>query len=493
MENSMKPSYEQGERGSSAALVSISVGFSLFWMLFFTALLYDPFAKATLPSETLALPLPIAMCAGFAATGVLVFAKCDFFSGERGHKFLWAIVSCYAVIPAIVLFTQAIRGAIVPAPLAFAAWLVIGIGLGSLLMLWSELLVSFVKGFASKAIAFSTCIGALLYFAMSSLPTLLGICFLCIASPLSLALLRTLEKETPAAPFVPRAECLRRHRLTKPIDALNTLYGAVFGLAIFMLSRSDPSLMLYGGIAVSIAAGALFMVPFFSKNTDKMMHGTVQKILFPILVIGLMPLPFVDGVLQVLCMLVILMGYVCLTLVNLDSLYCLVKKYKVTAFYLTGRGHSPILVGVSLGYLVGYVAAFTNAVGNMHLVFTSLAFVVLMSVFVTTIDFDPDHLKDEHEDLENAHPHDDKGSWKRKCTVIAETHDLSAREIEVFLLLAKGRGTTYIQDKLYISSHTVKSHTYKIYRKLGVGSREELITLVENATVPNDERAGEPG
>ena len=142
---------------------------------------------------------------------------------------------------------------------------------------------------------------------------------------------------------------------------------------------------------------------------------------------------------------------------------------------------------------VGYVAAFTNAVGNMHLVFTSLAFVVLMSVFVTTIDFDLDHLKDEHEDLENAHPHDDKGSWKRKCTVIAETHDLSAREIEVFLLLAKGRGTTYIQDKLYISSHTVKSHTYKIYRKLGVGSREELITLVENATVPNDERAGEPG
>ena len=31
-----------------------------------------------------------------------------------------------------------------------------------------------------------------------------------------------------------------------------------------------------------------------------------------------------------------------------------------------------------------------------------------------------------------------------------------------------------------------------LYRKLGVGSREELITLVENAPVPNDERAGEP-
>ena len=114
------------------------------------------------------------------------------------------------------------------------------------------------------------------------------------------------------------------------------------------------------------------MVPFFSKNTDKMMHGMVQKILFPILVVGLMPLPFVDGMLQILCMLVILMGYICLTLVNLDSLYCLVKKYKVTSFYLVGRGHSPILVGVSLGYLIGYIAAFTNARGR-HVVGLRLA------------------------------------------------------------------------------------------------------------------------
>lgn len=484
MENSIKPSYEQGERGSSAVLMSISLGFSLFWMLFFTALLYDPFATIGLADNVLALPLSIAMCIGFAATDILVFRMCDFFAGERGHKVLWAVVSCYAIIPAIVLFTQTIYGAIVPAPFSFIAWLAIGIGLGCLLALWSELLVSFVKGFASKAIAFSACIGALLYFVMSSLPSLVGICFLCIASPLSLTLLRLLEKETPAAPFVPRAECIKRHMLTKPIDALNTLYGAVFGLAIFMLSRSESSLLLYGGIAAAIAAGALFMVPFFSKNTDKMMHGMVQKILFPILVVGLMPLPFVDGMLQILCMLVILMGYICLTLVNLDSLYCLVKKYKVTSFYLVGRGHSPILVGVSLGYLIGYIAAFTNAVGDMSLVFASLALVVLMSVFVTTIDFDPDHLKEEHEEAE--HPHAGKGRWKTKCAVIAEAHDLSAREIEVFDLLAKGRGTAYIQDKLYISPHTVKSHTYKIYRKLGVSSREELLTLVENAPIGDD-------
>lgn len=68
---------------------------------------------------------------------------------------------------------------------------------------------------------------------------------------------------------------------------------------------------------------------------------------------------------------------------------------------------------------------------------------------------------------------------------------MSAREIEVFNLLAKGRGSAYIQEKLYISQHTVKTHTYHIYKKLGVDSREELLTLIEQTTIVggNSERA----
>lgn len=55
------------------------------------------------------------------------------------------------------------------------------------------------------------------------------------------------------------------------------------------------------------------------------------------------------------------------------------------------------------------------------------------------------------------------------------------------MLLAKGRGTEHIQNKLGISGHTVKTHTYSIYHKMGIGSREELLDTVENA-LEDDER-----
>lgn len=64
---------------------------------------------------------------------------------------------------------------------------------------------------------------------------------------------------------------------------------------------------------------------------------------------------------------------------------------------------------------------------------------------------------------------------------IAKDGHLSARETEVFLLLAKGRSAPFIRDELMVSLNTVSSHVKHIYGKLGVHSRQELIDLVEEA------------
>lgn len=62
---------------------------------------------------------------------------------------------------------------------------------------------------------------------------------------------------------------------------------------------------------------------------------------------------------------------------------------------------------------------------------------------------------------------------------ICKEHSLTPREEEVFMLLAKGRNAEYIQNALFISNHTVKTHIYNIYRKLDVHSLQELLDLVD--------------
>ena len=63
------------------------------------------------------------------------------------------------------------------------------------------------------------------------------------------------------------------------------------------------------------------------------------------------------------------------------------------------------------------------------------------------------------------------------CARLGDEFGLTAREREVFVLLAQGRNGRYIMDHLVISRNTAKSHIKHIYSKLGVHSHQELIDL----------------
>jgi DNA-binding NarL/FixJ family response regulator len=58
---------------------------------------------------------------------------------------------------------------------------------------------------------------------------------------------------------------------------------------------------------------------------------------------------------------------------------------------------------------------------------------------------------------------------------------LSARELEVLLLLDEHLGTDEIAKRLYISEHTVRSHVKSLLRKLGVSSRRDALEALATA------------
>jgi DNA-binding NarL/FixJ family response regulator len=61
------------------------------------------------------------------------------------------------------------------------------------------------------------------------------------------------------------------------------------------------------------------------------------------------------------------------------------------------------------------------------------------------------------------------------------TRLLSAREVEVLLLLDEHLGTDEIAQRLFISEHTVRSHVKSLLKKLGVSSRREALERLESA------------
>ncbi|MDR0626915.1 MAG: helix-turn-helix transcriptional regulator, partial [Bifidobacteriaceae bacterium] len=62
---------------------------------------------------------------------------------------------------------------------------------------------------------------------------------------------------------------------------------------------------------------------------------------------------------------------------------------------------------------------------------------------------------------------------------IARAYRLSPREAEVLGLWVKGHTSAFIERKLCISKHTVKTHLTHIRSKTGTSSREELLALLE--------------
>ena len=61
------------------------------------------------------------------------------------------------------------------------------------------------------------------------------------------------------------------------------------------------------------------------------------------------------------------------------------------------------------------------------------------------------------------------------------TKVLSAREVEVLLLLDEHLATDEIAQRLFISEHTVRSHVKSLLKKLGVSSRREALERLDTA------------
>jgi DNA-binding CsgD family transcriptional regulator len=71
-----------------------------------------------------------------------------------------------------------------------------------------------------------------------------------------------------------------------------------------------------------------------------------------------------------------------------------------------------------------------------------------------------------------------RSGWRSKCEIASSRAQLTTREHDVFMLLARGDSARSISDELSISYNTTRNHIQRVYAKLGVHSKEELQATV---------------
>lgn len=149
------------------------------------------------------------------------------------------------------------------------------------------------------------------------------------------------------------------------------------------------------------------------------------------------------------------------------------------AAFAWGRGLTGLgtIVGAGLGVLANNLAG-GNALaielisGALILVFVGYALIGLRSFsFTTTIE--------GVEPAVEAVAKSPEQEFEERCREVADRFGLSPRELEVFMMLARGRDRAYIQERLVVSRNTVKAHVKHVYAKLDIHTHQELIDLVE--------------
>jgi DNA-binding NarL/FixJ family response regulator len=80
-----------------------------------------------------------------------------------------------------------------------------------------------------------------------------------------------------------------------------------------------------------------------------------------------------------------------------------------------------------------------------------------------------------------------RASGERSRRRVAEARDqLTAQELQIAQLAAKGLSNREIGERLFLSHRTIGTHLYRVFPKLGITSRAELSVALAPATVASD-------
>ncbi len=260
-------------------------------------------------------------------------------------------------------------------------------------------------------------------------------------------------------------------------EVLIGYYSMICGVFLVLFFQMTPTVEMLQWLAVSVVAAASVYAVTLMVRKKYFPSGLAQRIVCIPLLAALVIVPLVDEATRWVVCLVIIASFFYLDIANYSSLIALSDEQNTSPFFIISRGRLFLYGGLASGVLLGYALfAFGLASDENSLiaVFFALALVLLvmalMKPFEVNYVSDRMRFEDAEEDIDRLDAH---------CLLLAERFGLTARELDVLLLLARGRNAKFIEQELYISLNTAKTHIGHIYRKLDINSQQALLDMVD--------------
>lgn len=500
------------EKGISLIVVFTVVGFAAFWAALFSLVFSDAFATPS-DDSLMGFIFRLLLLVGFALAQLLAGTRLSDAMNSQGRK-LAVLASSFACILALAAFSLVgFEASDLASILQAVIWMLLGFGMGVELDLWGVIWSGIDSerdrgSFCSLAMAASVLVAVGACSAMLFPPSAV-----CIAATSTLfiasgVLLLFCEKRIPCCEEV--SAQTSRQRLNLANVAMLTPLAASYAFGVILALnglRLGADLAFFTALA-GFGIGALCPLVITAIREAAPSPSSVERVVFPVICACMLVLPFMASAQAFQVVMILAIADLTAYFVNhLSVLVLLAYRKHLKPIYHFAKGLTATICGLALGWAIvtipffacggelqgyssaGWVASqMPQIIAGNVIGITLITCMTAVFVIVLVLSIVPYASNRVVEDLyPQAHDGDDIGGGanrdadarERVRTSICDEYGLTPREREVFAYLMRGRNAEFISKELVISIHTAKTHTARIYRKLGINSQQQLLDIVE--------------
>lgn len=361
--------------------------------------------------------------------------------------------------------------------------------------------VSFITAIGG---AFLFCLWAEIYTQMGSMQTIVYGALSCIIAAIVAFIIGVMTQPfaiiatsvLPVASFVCVALSLHavppepsrpsnvRFPLPWKLLALMAVAGLMSGLAGSLLGSAENIGAIHRIMATGLA-GIVILVMVFARR-QRCDVRFLAKVGLPFGIIALVFIPFAGPIWGYAVSFLIKLAYVWFTFFVLLMLANIAYRFEVPSLRLfalaRATSEGAIFLGVLMRRSIQQTELLTSdvflyAVSVVGIVLLLVCAVIWMSEKSVNADWGASGIS-----LENRiHIPSPRERLMDRCEELGAAYSLTEREIEILGLIAQRKSRIEIEQGLFLSQNTIKTHVRHLYAKLGVHSKEDVYELFEQS------------